>query len=120
MSSKRDRFASARRRELHRHASNDLVHHRWRPTRRDLSTNVVTHVETFSDRVHRHSTLGMLAPLEFENSTLSSRSPSFAASRLRDSHNQIIFNKQSRACTLARAKRCCKDPLNSVCDPLSL
>ncbi len=61
----------------------------------------------------------MLAPLEFNNSTLSSPSPSFAASRLRDTHNQIINNKTPIPYP-ALAKRCCKDPLNLVCEPWSL
>jgi hypothetical protein len=91
------------------------VHHRWPPTRRGLSINVVTHIKTFSYRVRRHS---MLAPLELENRTLSTRSPSFAASRLRDSHNQIINNKTPSPYP-SRAKRCCKDPLNAVWLPAS-
>jgi putative transposase len=42
--------------------------HSW-PTRRALVGEVFEYIEAFYNRVRRHSTLGMLAPLEFENTT---------------------------------------------------
>ena len=48
-----------------------LVHRRSWPTRHELSSEVFEYIEAFYNRVRRHLTLGMLAPLEFENSTLS-------------------------------------------------
>jgi hypothetical protein len=69
--------------------------------------------------VLRHSTLEMLAPLEFDNSTLSSRRPElgrFAAQGLTQSDHQ---QQDPRSLTLARAKRCCKAPLNSSWLPAS-
>jgi putative transposase len=47
----------------------ELVHRRSWPTRRELAGEVFEYIEGFYNRVRRHSTLGMLAPLEFENST---------------------------------------------------
>ena len=70
----------------------ELVHRRSWPTRHELTSEVFEYIEAFYNRVRRHSTLGMLSPLEFENSTLSDHRPSFAASRLRSSQNQIINN----------------------------
>jgi putative transposase len=68
----------------------ELVHRQSWPTRRELTTEVFDYIEAFYNRVRRHSTLGMLSPLEFEDSTLVKPGASFAASRLRHSHNQII------------------------------
>jgi hypothetical protein len=44
-------------------------------------------------RFSAHPKKELAAPLSSENSTLSSHRSSFAASRLRYSHNQIINNK---------------------------
>ena len=66
---------------MHRHA--------W-PTRRELTSEVFEYIEGFYNRVRRHSTLGMLAPLEFEASTLTPDRTSFAASQLRSSQNPTI------------------------------
>jgi len=63
--------------------------HSW-PTRRELTTEVFEYIEGFYNRIRRHSTLGMLSPLEFENSTLGSHGAGLAASRLAYSPNQII------------------------------
>lgn len=70
----------------------ELVHRRSWPTRRELMSEVFEYIEAFYNRVRRHSTLGMLAPLEFENRTLPEHRASFAASRLRSPQNQIINN----------------------------
>jgi putative transposase len=67
-----------------------LVNRRSWPNRRELTGEVFEYIEAFYNRIRRHSTLGMLSPLEFENSTLSQPGASFAASRLRDPHNQMI------------------------------
>jgi putative transposase len=70
----------------------ELVHRRSWPTRRQLTGQVFEYIEAFYNRVRRHSTLGMLAPLEFENSTLREHGAGFAASRLRHAQNQMINN----------------------------
>jgi len=51
------------------------VHRRSWPTRRELTSEVFEYIEAFYNRVRRHSTVGMLAPLEFEKRTLSHSRP---------------------------------------------
>jgi transposase InsO family protein len=68
----------------------ELVNRRSWPTRRELDSEVFEYIEAFYNRVRRHSTLGMLALLQFENSTLMPNRASFAAPRLRYSQNQMI------------------------------
>jgi putative transposase len=70
----------------------ELVHRRSWPTRRELTGEVFEYIEAFYNRVRRHSTLGYLSPLEFENRTQTDRRPGFAASRLKVSQPQIINN----------------------------
>jgi transposase InsO family protein len=61
----------------------ELVHRRSWPTRRELIGEVFEYIEAFYNRIRRHSTLGMLAPLEFENTT---RRREDLVSPLRGSH----------------------------------
>ena len=61
----------------------ELVHRRSWSTRRELTSEVFEYIEAFYNRVRRHSTLGMLAPLQFENTT---RRNEDLASPLRGSH----------------------------------
>jgi putative transposase len=68
----------------------ELVHRRSWPIRRELTSEVFEYIEAFYNRVRRHSTLGMLAPLEFEKSTLCHGRPElrrFAAQGLTESDN---------------------------------
>jgi putative transposase len=68
----------------------ELVHRRSWPTRRELTSELFEYIEVFYNRVRRHSTLGMLAPLEFEKSTLCHRRPElrrYAAQGLTQSDN---------------------------------
>jgi putative transposase len=69
----------------------ELVHRQSWTTRRELSNEVFNYIEAFYNRVRRHSTLGMLSPLEFENTT---RRNEDLASPLRGSHppTEIIIN----------------------------
>jgi putative transposase len=60
----------------------ELVHRRSWPTRRELIGEVFEYVEAFYNRARRHSTLGYLTPLEFENGTLGQSRTGLAASRL--------------------------------------
>jgi putative transposase len=48
----------------------ELVHRRSWPSRHELTTEVFEYIEAFYNRTRRHSTLGMLSPLKFEDSTL--------------------------------------------------
>ena len=60
----------------------ELIHGRSWPTRRELIGEVFEYIEAFYNPIRRHSTLGYLSPVEFENSTLSPGGLSLAASRL--------------------------------------
>ena len=71
----------------------ELVHRRSWPTRHELTSEVFEYIEAFYNRVRRHSTLGMLAPLEFENRTLSDHRTQlrrFAAQGLTNSDHQQL------------------------------
>jgi putative transposase len=91
MGSKGDCFDNAVAESFFATLKKELVHRRSWPTRRELTSEVFEYIEAFYNRVRRHSTLGMLAPLEFENSTLRP-SPTqlrrFAAQGLTESDNQ--------------------------------
>jgi transposase InsO family protein len=43
-----------------------LDRHRWR-TRLELANAIFDYLEIFHNRQRRHSSLGMLSPIEFEN-----------------------------------------------------
>ena len=84
MGSKGDCFDNAVAESFFATLKKELVHRRSWPTRHELTSEVFEYIEAFYNRVRRHSTLGMLAPLEFENQH-SPRAPD-PASRLRRSH----------------------------------
>jgi putative transposase len=92
MGSKGDAYDNAVAESFFATLKKELVHRRSWPTRHELTSEVFEYIEAFYNRVRRHSTLAMLSPLEFENSTLCDHGTSFAASRLRSSQNQIINN----------------------------
>jgi putative transposase len=60
----------------------ELVHRRSWPTRRELTSEVFEYIEAFYNRNRRHSTLGYLSPVDFENSSLGADGTTLAASRL--------------------------------------
>jgi putative transposase len=90
MRSKGDCFDNAVAESLFATLKKELVHRRSWPTRRELTSEVFEYIEAFYNRTRRHSTLGMLAPLQLENSTLREHRTGFAASRLRSSQTQFI------------------------------
>ena len=53
----------------------ELIHRRSWPTKAELRTEIFDYIEVFYNRRRRHSTLGMLSPADFENSTLSPDGP---------------------------------------------
>ena len=67
----------------------ELVHRRSWPARRELTSEIFEYIEAFYNPIRRHSTLGYLSPVDFENSTLGVDGASFAASRLGDPDEKI-------------------------------
>ena len=49
----------------------ELIHRRTWPTRRELQSAVFEYIEAFYNRERRHSTLGMLSPIDYEQLRLS-------------------------------------------------
>jgi putative transposase len=64
--SKGDCFDNAAMESFHASLKKDLVHRRSWPTKAAARTAVFGYIETFYNRRRRHSTLGMLCPVEFE------------------------------------------------------
>jgi transposase InsO family protein len=62
------------------------VHRRSWPTRLELQTAVFEYIEAFYNRERRHSTLGMLSPLAFE------QTPTLAARWLRSIAQTTTIN----------------------------
>jgi putative transposase len=71
----------------------ELVHRRSWPTRRELTSEVFEYLEAFYNRARRHSTLGYLSPVDYENRTLIKSGASLAASRLARSPNENKINE---------------------------
>jgi putative transposase len=72
----------------------ELIHGRSWPSKAELRTEVFEYIEVFFNRRRRHSTLGMLSPADFEQSTLSPDGTSLAASRLAPI-NKIMFTESA-------------------------
>jgi transposase InsO family protein len=70
MGSRGDCFDNAVLESFHATIKKDLIHRRSWPTKAEARTAVFDYVEAFYNRRRRHSTLGMLSPLEFETGTL--------------------------------------------------
>ena len=82
MGSRGDCFDNAVLESFHASLKKDLIHRRSWPTKAEARTALFEYIEAFYNRRRRHSTLGMLSPLEFENRTLMTGGTSLAASRL--------------------------------------
>jgi putative transposase len=80
MGSKGDCFDNAAMESFHASLKKDLIHRRSWPTRQQARTAVFDYIETFYNRRRRHSTLGMLCPVEFEARYAAAQLPG-AASR---------------------------------------
>lgn len=96
MGSRGDCFDNAAHESFHASLKKDVIHRQAWPTKAEARTAVFEYVEAFYNRRRRHSTLGMLSPLEFETGTLRTVGASLAASRLA-STNQIMFTAPSTA-----------------------
>ena len=77
-------------------AEKDPIHRRSWPTKAETRTAVFGYIEAFYNRRRRHSSLGMLSPVEFETGTLRTDGASLAASRLAAT-NKILFTSTSTA-----------------------
>jgi putative transposase len=64
----------------------ELVDRRSWPEKSELRSEIFDYIETFYNRRRRHSTLGMLSPADYENSTLAPGGTGLAASRLAPTH----------------------------------
>ncbi len=68
----------------------ELVYRSSWPDKNELRSEIFTFIEIFYNRKRRHSTLGMLSPVDYENSTLSDNPDQGAASRLIDIEKMTI------------------------------
>jgi putative transposase len=82
MGSRGDCFDNAVLESFHASLKKDLIYRRSWPTKAEARTAVFGYIESFYNRRRRHSTLGMLSPMEFEKGTLRTAGASLAASRL--------------------------------------
>jgi putative transposase len=96
MGSRGDCFDNAVLESFHASLKKDLIHRRSWPTKAEARTAMFDYVETFYNRQRRHSTLGMLSPVDFENGTLGTDDASLAASRLA-STNKMQYKSTSTA-----------------------
>ena len=96
MGSRGDCFDNAVLESFHASLKKELIHRRSWPTKAEARTAVFDYVETFYNRLRRHSTLGMRSPVEFENGTLGTDGASLAASRLA-SINKMEYKSTSTA-----------------------
>jgi putative transposase len=71
----------------------ELTRRRSWATRRELESAVFAWIEGWYNRRRLHSTLGYLAPAQFENSTLGQDGAGLAASRL--AHSPIMVKEQA-------------------------
>ena len=90
MGAKGSCFDNAVLESFHATIKKDLIHRRTWPTKAEARIAVFDYIEAFYNRRRRHSTLGMLSPVEFENGTLRPPGASLAASRLAFTNMKMI------------------------------
>jgi len=76
MGNRGDCFDNAAIESFHATLKKDLINRRPWPTKAEARTAMFEYIETFYNRKRRHSRLGMLSPVDFENNTLSDEGPS--------------------------------------------
>jgi putative transposase len=96
MGSRGDCFDNAVLESFHATIKKDLIHRRSWPTKAETRTAVFDYIEVFYNRRRRHSTLGMLSPIDYENSTLSPTGAILAATRLAPT-KENVFTTQTTA-----------------------
>lgn len=67
--SRGDCFDNAAMESFHASLKKDLINRRSWPTKAEARTAVFAYIETFYNRRRRHSRLGMLSPVDYENRT---------------------------------------------------
>ncbi len=90
MGAKGSCFDNAVLESFHATIKKDLIHRRSWPTKTEARIAVFEYIEAFYNRRRRHSTLGMLSPVEFETNTLRTDGASLAASRLASINKKMI------------------------------
>jgi len=95
MGSRGDCFDNAVLESFHASLKKDLIHRRSRPTKAEARTAIFDYIEAFYNRRRRHSTLGMLSPVDYKNAAHTLHGPG-AASRLALT-NKINYNTTSTA-----------------------
>jgi len=95
MGSRGDCFDNAVLESFHASLKKDLIHRRSWPTKAEARTAIFDYIEAFYNRRRRHSTLGMLSPVDYENAAHTLHGTG-AASRLALT-NKINYNTTSTA-----------------------
>jgi putative transposase len=97
--SRGDCFDNAAMESFHASLKKDLIHRRSWPTKAETRTAVFEYIEAFYNRQRRHSRLGMLSPVDYENRfhTL----PGIGAASRRTLTEQINYNTTSTAAQAA-------------------
>jgi putative transposase len=75
---------------FHATIKKDLIHRRSWPTKADARVAIFEYIEAFYNRRRRHSRLGMLSPVDYENRTLMTGGNSLDASRVAPTDRKII------------------------------
>jgi putative transposase len=96
MGSRGDCFDNAAMESFHASLKKDLIHRRSWPTKAAARTAVFGYIETFYNRRRRHSTLGMLCPVEFEAGYAAAQR-AVAASRARAKNSKTVHNPSGYA-----------------------
>ena len=97
--SRGDCFDNAAMESFHASLKKELIHRRSWPTKTETRTAVFEYIEAFYNRRRRHSRLGMLSPVDYENSSHTIDGVR-AASRLAHT-NKINYNTTSTAAKAA-------------------
>jgi putative transposase len=97
MGAKGSCFDNAVLESFHATIKKDLIHRRSWPTKGEARVAVFEYIEVFYNRRRRHSTLGYLSPVQFENSSRGDRVTGLAASRLASIDRKINKTEQPQA-----------------------
>jgi transposase InsO family protein len=94
--SRGDCFDNSAMESFHASLKKDLIHRRSWPTKTEARTAIFEYIETFYNRRRRHSRLGMLSPVDYENTAHTLPGISAATRRPAETSN-INYNTPSTA-----------------------